>query len=176
GEPEALAERLGPLQAHASRVVLEITERSSLYGVSAWERSVAVIRSLGFEVAVDDLGAGYSALSVLAELQPRYIKIDMSIVRDSDRHTHKQRLLDLLCRFADATGAMLVAEGIETVAEADTVRACGARLLQGYLLGRPRAPAHLRLVETPPPPAVAADDSGVLAVEPDLPPSTITGA
>jgi len=146
GEPDALRERLRRLQTHARRVVLEVTERSSIYGVRAWEDSVAVIRGLGFEIAVDDLGAGYSALSVLAELQPRYIKVDMSIIRDSDRQLHKQRLLDLLCRFADATGSLLVAEGIETRAEALTVQACGAHLLQGYFFGRPRLPANLRLV------------------------------
>jgi len=147
-EPDALMERLVRLKPHAERVVLEITERSSLYGVSAWERSVEVIRRHGFEIAVDDLGAGYSALSVLAELQPRYIKVDMSIIRDADQHTHKQRLLDLLCRFADATNALLVAEGIETQAEAETVRACGAHLMQGFLLGRPRMPATLRVIES----------------------------
>lgn len=147
GDPEALAERLSLLRSFAPHIVLEITERSSLYGLSAWERSVEVIRSSGFEIAVDDLGAGYSALAVLAELQPRYIKVDMSIVRDADRHMHKQRLLDLLCRFADATSALLVAEGIETEAEATAVRHCGAHLLQGYLLGRPRVPAQLRLIQ-----------------------------
>jgi EAL domain-containing protein (putative c-di-GMP-specific phosphodiesterase class I) len=82
----------------------------------------------------------------LAELKPRFIKLDMSIVRDADRLSHKQRLIDLLCRFADATDALLVAEGIETEAEATTVRECGAHLLQGYLIGRPRLPAALRVV------------------------------
>jgi EAL domain-containing protein (putative c-di-GMP-specific phosphodiesterase class I) len=145
-EPDALAARLEQLQPWAPRIILEITERSSIYGVTAWEVSMEHIRRCGFEVAVDDLGAGYSALSVLAELQPRYIKVDMSIVRDSDRNPHKRRLVDLLCRFADATASKLVAEGVETEGEAATMRACGAHLLQGYLFGRPRLSRTLRAV------------------------------
>ncbi len=145
-DPDALDARLEVLQKWAPRIVLEITERSSIYGVTAWETSMENIRRRGFEVAVDDLGAGYSALAVLAELQPRYIKIDMSIVRDSDRNPHKRRLVDLLCRFADATASRLVAEGVETEAEAITMRTCGAHLLQGYYFGRPRLSATLRAV------------------------------
>lgn len=149
GDPDILRERLMMLKPHAGRVIFEITERSSLYGVSSWEQSVEVIRGLGFEIAVDDLGAGYSALSILAELKPRYMKVDMSIIRDCDRRTHKQRLIDLLCRFAEATDSLLVAEGIETEAEAATVRDCGAHLLQGYLFGRPRIVTPLYVVAAP---------------------------
>jgi EAL domain-containing protein (putative c-di-GMP-specific phosphodiesterase class I) len=136
-DPEALDDRLRLLQRHSSRVVLEITERSSLADAVGWERSIENIIRRGFTIAVDDLGSGYSSLSVLAELQPRYIKVDMSIVRDVDKIARKQRLFDLLCRFADATDALVVAEGIETAAEAETVQRCGAHLLQGYLFARP---------------------------------------
>ena len=137
GDPEGLEERLRLLQRHAARVTFEITERSSLTEAHGWERSIEAILGRGFTIAVDDLGSGYSSLSILAELQPRFIKIDMSIVRDIDRIPRKQRLLDLLCRFADATDTLVVAEGIETAAEADVVRGCGAHLMQGYLFARP---------------------------------------
>jgi EAL domain-containing protein (putative c-di-GMP-specific phosphodiesterase class I) len=135
--PDSLDRRLERLQPWASRVVLEVTERASISGAPTLERSMALIRERGFTVALDDLGAGYSALAMLAELQPGVIKVDMSIVRDCDSNPRKRRLLDLLCRFADATDALLVAEGVETQAEAETLRACGAHLLQGYLFGRP---------------------------------------
>jgi EAL domain-containing protein (putative c-di-GMP-specific phosphodiesterase class I) len=121
----------------ADRVVLEITERSRATDVHSWEQAIAMLTELGFAIAVDDLGAGYSSLSVLAELKPQYIKVDMSIVRDVDSDPRKQRLIDLLSRFADATDSVLIAEGVETEAEARTVRTCGAHLIQGYLLGRP---------------------------------------
>ncbi len=137
GDPEGLGDRLRLLQRHAARVTFEITERSSLTEAHGWERSIEAILGRGFTIAVDDLGSGYSSLSILAELQPRFIKIDMSIVRDIDRIPRKQRLFDLLCRFADATDTLVVAEGIETAAEAEVVRGCGAHLMQGYLFARP---------------------------------------
>jgi len=129
--------RLTPLAPWAHRIVLEITERSKLQGLDQWEKSVEAVTAMGFSVAVDDLGAGYSSLSVLAELQPSYIKVDMSIVRGVDHEPQKRRLVELLCRFAEATDALLVAEGVETEEEAETLRAIGAHLLQGYLFGRP---------------------------------------
>jgi EAL domain-containing protein (putative c-di-GMP-specific phosphodiesterase class I) len=136
-DPEGLDERLRLLQRHAHRVTFEITERSSLADAHGWEKSIESIARRGFTIAVDDLGSGYSSLSVLAELQPRFIKIDMSIVRDIDRIPRKQRLFDLLCRFADATDTLVVAEGIETEAEAETITSCGAHLMQGYWFARP---------------------------------------
>ena len=68
----------------ANRVVLEITERSRLQGIEAWDESVERVTQMGFSIAVDDLGAGYSSLSVLAELQPSYIKVDMKECLKSD--------------------------------------------------------------------------------------------
>ena len=136
-QPDGICERLGALVPWASRVVLEITERSRLQGIEAWEQSVDRVTEMGFSIAVDDLGAGYSSLSVLAELQPSFIKVDMSIVRGIDTEPRKQRLVDLLTRFAEATGATLIAEGVETKEEAEALRECGAHWLQGYLFGRP---------------------------------------
>ncbi len=137
GDPDGLVERLSLLQSCCDRVVFEITERSSLTDAQGWERSIEAVLGRGFSIAVDDLGSGYSSLSVLAALQPRYIKIDMSIVRDIDKTPRKQRLFDLLCRFAEATETHVVAEGIETAAESECVRRCGAGLLQGYYYARP---------------------------------------
>ena len=136
-DPRGVALRLDALAPWSHRIVLEITERSSLDGVDAWEKSVQALTEMGFKVAVDDLGAGYSSLKVLAELQPSFIKVDMSIVRDVDKVPRKRRLVDLLARFAEATDALLVAEGVETEAEAVALRECGAHLLQGYLFAKP---------------------------------------
>ena len=136
-DPDGMCTSLEPLRPWANRIVLEITERSRLQGIEAWDESVDRVTKMGFSIAVDDLGAGYSSLSVLAELQPSFIKVDMSIVRGIDCDPRKQRLVDLLCRFADATSANLIAEGVETAAEAEALRGCGAHLLQGYLFGKP---------------------------------------
>lgn len=136
-DPEGMIARLRPLAPWAHRIVLEITERSRLQGLDRWEVSIERATAMGFSIAVDDLGAGYSSLSVLAELQPSFIKIDMSIVRDIDKEPQKRRLVDLLTRFAEATDALLVAEGVETAEEAAVLREIGAHLLQGYLFARP---------------------------------------
>jgi EAL domain-containing protein (putative c-di-GMP-specific phosphodiesterase class I) len=132
-----------PLQPWASRVVFEITERSSVLALDFWQDSIALLKKKGFDIAVDDVGAGYNSLTVLAELQPRYIKADMSMVRNVDSDVRKRRLIELLCRFAAATGAELIAEGVETQAEADELRSCGADMLQGYLFGHPAPPSEV---------------------------------
>lgn len=137
-DPTRLVERLSPLSWAAERVVLEITERSNLLDFDAWDESAAQLTSMGFKLAVDDLGSGYNALSTLVALQPEFIKVDMSIVRDADSDGRKRRLIELLCKFADATDARLVAEGVETEAEAAAVSEAGAYFLQGYLFGSAR--------------------------------------
>jgi EAL domain-containing protein (putative c-di-GMP-specific phosphodiesterase class I) len=117
--------------------VLEITERARLTEFSGVETALDRLTSMGFRVAVDDLGSGFNSLAVLAELQPAFIKVDMSIVRGVNLDTRRQRLLHLLASFANATGAEVVAEGVETDEEAEAARQCGVHLLQGYLFGKP---------------------------------------
>jgi EAL domain-containing protein (putative c-di-GMP-specific phosphodiesterase class I) len=136
-QPERLCGRLEGLNGFEDRVVLELTERSMLEGIDGWEGTIHDLTDRGFAVAVDDLGAGYSSLSTLAALQPRYIKIDMSIIRDIDSSPRKQRLVELLCNFGIASEVVVVAEGVETQAEATVLRGLGVDLLQGYFYGRP---------------------------------------
>jgi EAL domain-containing protein (putative c-di-GMP-specific phosphodiesterase class I)/CheY-like chemotaxis protein len=141
--PEELADfdgmctRLEMLRPWAHRIVLEITERSRLQAIDSWEKTMSRVTEMGFLVAVDDLGAGYSSLSVLADLQPKYIKVDMSIIRNVHLEPRKRRLVELLCKFAEATDAMIVAEGVEYEEELHTLKECGAHLLQGYFFAKP---------------------------------------
>ena len=137
-DPSGMKKRLEILQPWADRIVLEITERSRLQAIASWEETLDYIINKGFMVAVDDLGAGYSSLSVLADLQPKYIKVDMSIIRNVHKEPRKQRLVQLLCKFAEATEAMIVAEGVEEEAEMKTLIECGAHLLQGYYFSKPQ--------------------------------------
>ncbi len=137
-DPEGMKNRLSILQPWANRVVLEITERSRLQAIASWEETLDSIIQKGFMVAVDDLGAGYSSLSVLADLQPKYIKMDMSIIRNVHLEPRKRRLIELLCKFAEATDAMIVAEGVEVEEEMKTLISCGAHLLQGYYFSKPQ--------------------------------------
>jgi EAL domain-containing protein (putative c-di-GMP-specific phosphodiesterase class I)/CheY-like chemotaxis protein len=137
-DPEGMKLRLEILKPWAERIVLEITERSRLQAIASWEETLDYIIEQGFLVAVDDLGAGYSSLSVLADLQPKYIKMDMSIIRNVHIESRKRRLVELLCKFAEATDAMIVAEGVEVEGEMKTLIECGAHLLQGYYFARPQ--------------------------------------
>jgi EAL domain-containing protein (putative c-di-GMP-specific phosphodiesterase class I)/CheY-like chemotaxis protein len=129
--------RFEGLREWSDRIVLEITERSHILKLNSWRSALDSLTQDGFRIAVDDLGAGYNSLSVLAELQPAFMKIDMSIVRHIEHDERKQRLVELLSRFAGATQTKLIVEGIETEEEASVVKRIGADYLQGYLFGRP---------------------------------------
>jgi PAS domain S-box-containing protein len=132
-----LIARSSPLSMIASRVILEITERASLESTPQLTERLARLRELGFRIAVDDIGAGYSGLSSFTELTPEVVKIDMSLVRDVHKSAVKQRTIRALCQLCRDLGTLVVAEGIETTEERDTLVKLGCDLLQGYLLGRP---------------------------------------
>ncbi len=135
-DPQVLA-TFEPLLPVAQRVVLEITERAPLSDFHGAEAALRDLTALGFRIAVDDIGSGYNSLSVLAELQPAYIKADMGIVRNVHLDPRKQRLIQLLGSFANATDSLLIAEGVENEEELDCVAKFGAHMVQGYHLGRP---------------------------------------
>jgi EAL domain-containing protein (putative c-di-GMP-specific phosphodiesterase class I)/CheY-like chemotaxis protein len=126
------------LSAYASRVVLEITERSSLDRVSDVRGRIASLRSLGYRIAVDDLGAGYAGLSSFGQLEPEIVKLDMSLIRDIDTSLRKKSIVRSMIEVCGGElGTRVVCEGVETAAERDTLLNLGADLLQGYLFGRP---------------------------------------
>lgn len=126
-----------PLGRCAPRVVLEVTERMSLEGIPDLKNRVARLRRMGFRLAVDDLGAGYAGLSSLAWLEPEVLKLDMSLIRHIDSEATKQRLAGSMLALARDMRILAVAEGVETVAERDTLASLGADLVQGYLFARP---------------------------------------
>lgn len=133
---EDLFATTGAFAALAPRIVLEITERIGLDAVAGPSR-VAMLRRLGYRIAVDDLGAGYAALGALATLEPEVVKLDMSLVRDLDRHAAKRRVVGAIATLVRELGGRTVAEGVETPAERDTVLDAGIDLLQGYLIAKP---------------------------------------
>ena len=120
----------------AERVVLEITERVGLDPV-AGPAKVAMLRQRGYRIAVDDLGAGYAALGALATLEPEIVKLDMSLVRDLDRHATKRRVVGAIATLCRELGSRVVAEGVETPSEFAALREAGIELIQGFLLARP---------------------------------------
>jgi EAL domain-containing protein (putative c-di-GMP-specific phosphodiesterase class I) len=134
---ETLTSPSAPLTAIAPRVVLEITERASLESIDDVPSRVARLRELGFRIAIDDLGAGYSGLTSVARLEPEFVKLDMSLVRDVHKSPVKRKLVRSVTALCKDMGIMVVAEGIEVIEERDTIVELGCELLQGYLLARP---------------------------------------
>jgi EAL domain-containing protein (putative c-di-GMP-specific phosphodiesterase class I) len=132
-DPEA------PLTAIASRVILEVTERESLDTTPELVARLERLRALGFRIAVDDIGAGYSGLTSFTDLMPEIVKIDMSLVRSIHTSTVKQRTVGALCTLCHDMGTLVVGEGVETAEERACLENLGCDLLQGYLLAKPSA-------------------------------------
>jgi EAL domain-containing protein (putative c-di-GMP-specific phosphodiesterase class I) len=129
-----------PLSRYASRVVLEVTERAPLERIRDVTARVAQLRALGYRIAVDDLGAGYAGLTSFAHLEPEVVKVDMSLIRGIDRSPMKQKLLRSIVGLCRELDIEIIAEGIETEQERDTLVRLGGDLCQGYLFARPERP------------------------------------
>lgn len=128
------------LTHYAHRVVYEVTERASLHIVQDLQGRLKALRSAGFRIAVDDLGAGYAGLASFGQLEPEVVKLDMSLIRDIDKQPRLQRLVhSMLSACSGEAEIQVVCEGVETASERDCLIDLGADLLQGYLFGRPAA-------------------------------------
>ncbi len=121
-------------------VTLEITEGQVIANINLYREAMHSFTELGFTFAIDDLGAGYSGLETLATLGASYLKIDMGLVRDVHQKRVNQQVVKAILELGAGVGATVIAEGIETREEADTLRGIGIRYAQGYLFGRPRDP------------------------------------
>ena len=138
--PETLvSERLPALLADRElhRIVVEITEHAPVQDYEALKAALRPYRDRGLRLAVDDAGAGYASLRHVLAVDPDLIKVDMALTRGADSDLARRTLLAALAGFAEATGCRIVAEGVETEAELQTVARCGIDLVQGYALARP---------------------------------------
>jgi len=155
GDPRMLnghmQEKLAGLALDQRNIVIEITERESIMDYGAFERQIRHYVDKGFKIALDDLGAGHSGLVTLVTCSPHFMKLDMSLSRDIHRHSYKQHLVKSLVAFTASVDAALIAEGVETWEELETLARLGVRYAQGFLFARPvRLPAE-------PPPEVRAE-------------------
>ena len=136
GDP-ALRSADAPLSKIAHRVVLEVTERTSLDHVVDVRRRVAELREMGFRIALDDLGSGYAGLASLATLEPEIVKLDMVLIRDVHCSATKQKLVGSMTALCKDMGIIIVAEGVEKPEERETLIDLGCDLLQGFLFAEP---------------------------------------
>lgn len=130
----AAAERL---QWPSSRLMFEIIETEAVRDRQHLQNIVESYRAMGFIVALDDFGSGHANLDLLIDLRPDLIKIDRELIRDIADSPRRQRLMESLITLATAFDIRLLAEGVETVAEAAWLRRRGIALQQGYYFARP---------------------------------------
>lgn len=124
------------------RLVLEITERCRDREFVSLPRSVAALRELGFQVAIDDVGAGTSGLNRIMMLRPDWLKLDRELVEGIHEDKIRQHMVRFLVSFARLSAFRVIGEGIETIEELDTLIDLGVTYGQGYLLGRPGQPTR----------------------------------
>jgi EAL domain-containing protein (putative c-di-GMP-specific phosphodiesterase class I) len=121
-------------------VTLEITERQVIENLNLYREAMHSFLDLGFTFAIDDVGSGYSGLETVATLGAHYLKIDMSLVRDIHQKRVNQQVVKAILEMGAGVGATVIAEGIQTAEERDTLTGLGIRYGQGYLYGRPLDP------------------------------------
>jgi EAL domain-containing protein (putative c-di-GMP-specific phosphodiesterase class I) len=120
------------------QLIVELTEHEVIVDY-ATVRAVVEQLGPGVSLAVDDAGAGYASLRHILELRPRYVKIDAGIVRGMDGDPVRQALVAGIRFFASRADCHLIAEGVETDAERETLADLGIAMAQGYLFGSPRS-------------------------------------
>jgi len=134
------------------RLVLEITEHDIIADYSSLVEALKPLREAGMMLAIDDFGAGYASFRHILGLNPEIIKVDMSMVRNIDTNETAQAVVRALTTFASENCRWLVAEGVETESELQTLRGMGVTRIQGHLLYKPMDHDDLLQALAPTPP------------------------
>ena len=119
------------------QLVLEVSETETIEKYDLFVDRINRWRAIGVKFAIDDFGSGYSGLNLLAEFQPEAIKLDMALVRDIGHRGPRQAVIRGVIRTCEDLGIDIVAEGVETVQEAEWLHNEGIVLFQGYLFAKP---------------------------------------
>jgi EAL domain-containing protein (putative c-di-GMP-specific phosphodiesterase class I) len=134
---DSLEPLLGGRKIPASRIVMEISERDAIRNYEMFRKAADAYRQMGFGIAVDDIGTGYSSLETVVELCPDFIKLDIAMVRKIDQNQIKQELIQAILRLAGSMNSKVIAEGIETNEELQTLVRLKVPYGQGFLIGQP---------------------------------------
>ena len=119
------------------RIIFEVTECERVEDGPWFAEILREYKRCGFKTAIDDFGAGYAGLSLLADFQPDLIKLDMGLIRNLDTDQSRRAIVGHLVRMCEEMGIQVIAEGVETTGERDALRDAGIYLMQGYLFARP---------------------------------------
>lgn len=131
-------------EALRGKTIMEITEKSVIDDFAHLREVVARLRAHGFRIAIDDAGAGYSGLQTIVEIEPDFLKLDISLIRGIEASHVKQKLVATLRDFARRVNITLIAEGVETQAQLETLLGLDVHFGQGFLFARPGSPYPLR--------------------------------
>jgi EAL domain-containing protein (putative c-di-GMP-specific phosphodiesterase class I) len=120
-----------------SKLIFELTENEALTDADHLVSIISAYREMGFQVALDDFGAGYSRMNVVIASPPNLIKLDMSLLRGIERNNNQQAVVNGILVMSDQLGSRVIAEGVETIEEYRWLRQREVSLFQGYLFARP---------------------------------------
>jgi len=118
-------------------IIFEITERNIIKDMHGFMSTIDHYKSQDYKIAIDDAGAGYSGLNLISDLSPNYIKLDMKLIRDVDTDSLKYALVKGMVELSKTSNIFIIAEGIETYDELETLVSLGVQYGQGYYLQRP---------------------------------------
>ena len=142
------------------RVVIEITERTAIKDYPKFRNRLQAFRDAGYRFAVDDAGSGYAGLGSIANLEPDFIKLDISLISCIDSNFIKQNLVETMINFANDQGAQVIAEGVERAEELAILKELGVHLVQGFFLHPAGLSSHTPEHLPVPPPAAAPVSPG----------------
>lgn len=145
--PGYTLELLQKFNLTSQNVVFEITERNAINDFTAFKQVLEHYRKQGFQIAIDDAGAGYSSLQAISELRPDYIKVDRSLITDIHQNKIKENLLETFVNISSKMDSKIIAEGIETLEELEKVTRLGVHFGQGFFLARPSYPPKITSAE-----------------------------
>jgi len=119
------------------QIVFEVSERHAIEDYEQFLSLLNHYREQGYQIAIDDFGAGYSGLVTLVQIKPDFIKIDKQLIKELNQDFLKRRVVEATCHIAASFSGIVIAEGIETEAEWAEAKSCGVHYGQGFLFGRP---------------------------------------
>jgi len=152
----AIRQDLLQLGVPPSRIVIELTENQSVTDFSDLQETLQDFRQIGIQIAMDDMGEGFSNLRMWSEVRPEFVKIDRHFISDIDTDPLKLHFVRAMHEIADACGSALIAEGVETKAQLAVLRDLGIPYLQGFGIARPHRVIAVTRDNTHP---AAANDS-----------------
>lgn len=141
--PADLTKALREAGIQNGQVVIEITENASGIHYGDLRQAALALRTAGIEIAIDDLGEGFSSLRLWSELKPAFVKIDKHFVADIHQDPHKFEFMRSIRQMAESAHSCVIAEGVENPSELAVLNDLGIRYAQGYLIGRP-SPVPIR--------------------------------